>query len=137
MGDADQALAALENRYADSKVESIASVYACQRKLDKAFAWLDRAYRQRDGNLPYIKFDPRVRYLPGQPRASGSCWKSCTCRIEARPVPRPHARPWRGGPAETVRSSGQRPWPRQKPRCVGGAAGFILVGPTSGPAATD
>ena len=67
-GDADRALAALETSYADNMAESIASVYACRKQLDRAFAWLDRAYRQHDGQLPLIKADPCVKNLEPDPR---------------------------------------------------------------------
>jgi adenylate cyclase len=66
--DADRALAALETNYADSRPGHIASVYACRKQLDRAFAWLDRAYRQRDGWLPLIKADPCVKNLEPDPR---------------------------------------------------------------------
>src|SRR5438105_1796924 len=66
--DADRALAALETNYADSRAGHIASVYACRQQLDRAFAWLDRAYRQRDGWLPLIKADPCVKNLEPDPR---------------------------------------------------------------------
>src|SRR6266849_7328733 len=66
--DADRALAALETNYADSRPGHIASVYACRQQLDRAFGWLDRAYRQRDGWLPLIKADPCVKNLEPDPR---------------------------------------------------------------------
>src|ERR1700720_1061011 len=66
--DADRALAALETNSADSRAGHIASVYACRKQLDRAFAWLDRAYRQRDGWLPLIKADPCVKNLEPDPR---------------------------------------------------------------------
>jgi Flp pilus assembly protein TadD len=61
--DADRALALLEAKYADNLAGPIASVYACRQRLDQAFTWLDRAYKQRDGWLPLIKADPCVRSL--------------------------------------------------------------------------
>jgi adenylate cyclase len=66
--DADSELAALETGYPDSSAENIGSVYACRSELDKAFAWLDRAYRQRDGGLATIRFDPCVKNLLPDPR---------------------------------------------------------------------
>ena len=47
---------------------SIASVYADRKQLDRAFAWLDRAFRQRDGQLPYIKAVPGIENLAPDPR---------------------------------------------------------------------
>lgn len=61
--EADQALAILENRYADSKAEAIASVYACRMQADKSFVWLDRAYQLRDVALTGIRTDPCLKSL--------------------------------------------------------------------------
>jgi tetratricopeptide (TPR) repeat protein len=36
----------------------IATVYAFRGESDKAFEWLDRAYRQRDVSLLFVKIDP-------------------------------------------------------------------------------
>ena len=65
---ADAELAALETGYANSNAENIGSVYACRGQLDKAFDWLDRAYRQRDGALAAVRFDPCAKNLSPDPR---------------------------------------------------------------------
>jgi hypothetical protein len=67
-GEADRALATLESDFADSRAWSIGSIYASRQQLDQAFAWLDRAYRQRDGQMPFIKSDPLVKNLEPDPR---------------------------------------------------------------------
>jgi TolB-like protein/DNA-binding winged helix-turn-helix (wHTH) protein/Flp pilus assembly protein TadD len=41
----------------------IAEVYAYRGEADKAFEWLDRAYRQRDPGTPELKSDPLMRRL--------------------------------------------------------------------------
>ena len=41
----------------------IAEVYAYRGENDKAFEWLDRAYRQRDPGTPELKTDPLMRNL--------------------------------------------------------------------------
>jgi len=41
----------------------IAEVYAYRGEADKAFKWLDRAYRQRDPGTPELKSDPLMRSL--------------------------------------------------------------------------
>jgi hypothetical protein len=46
----------------------VATVYAYFGATDQAFAWLERAYRQRDPLLPYIKGGNIVRSLQGDPR---------------------------------------------------------------------
>jgi TolB-like protein len=69
--DADRALAALETKYADGMAVIIASVYADRKQLDRAFTWLDRAFRQRDGRLPFIKLFPGIENLAPDPRYKG------------------------------------------------------------------
>ena len=46
----------------------IAQVYAWRGDRDRAFEWLERAYRDRDPGLPYLKLDPFSRSLHGDPR---------------------------------------------------------------------
>jgi len=50
------------------KWPTIAGAYAWDGDRDKAFQWLDRAYKQRDGCLADIKFDPVFDSLRGDPR---------------------------------------------------------------------
>ena len=47
---------------------SVAEVYAWRAEADKAFEWLERAYRQRDQDLSYLKVDPLLAHLRGDPR---------------------------------------------------------------------
>jgi len=65
------ALDALIAGFAESMAYQIAQVWARRGKPDVAFAWLDRALRQRDGGLPRIKDDPLFRGLHTDPR-----WKA-------------------------------------------------------------
>jgi serine/threonine-protein kinase len=47
----------------------IAQVYAWRGEKDQAFAWLERAYAQRDSGLAdYVKWDPLLRGLRDDPR---------------------------------------------------------------------
>ena len=46
----------------------IAEVYAWRGEKDSAFQWLDRAYAQNDGGLSFIKCDPLLANLRGDPR---------------------------------------------------------------------
>ena len=46
----------------------IAEVYAYRGESDKAWEWLDRAYRQRDGGLIFVKIDPLFKSLRQDPR---------------------------------------------------------------------
>jgi len=46
----------------------IALIHAALDNRDVAFTWLDEAYRQREGALPYLKVDPRFDSLRSDPR---------------------------------------------------------------------
>jgi hypothetical protein len=47
----------------------VAEVYAWRGEKDKAFAWLERAYLQRDGGLShYVRTDRLLASLRGDPR---------------------------------------------------------------------
>ena len=46
----------------------IAEIYAWRGEKDKAFEWLERAYAQHDGGLSFIKADPLMKPLHGDPR---------------------------------------------------------------------
>jgi adenylate cyclase len=46
----------------------IARVYAFRGENDRAFEWLDRAYEMHDEDLYFIKGDPLVKNLQGDPR---------------------------------------------------------------------
>jgi TolB-like protein len=46
----------------------IARVYAFRGEKDRAFEWLDRAYDARDQDLYFIKGDPLLKKLEGDPR---------------------------------------------------------------------
>jgi eukaryotic-like serine/threonine-protein kinase len=58
----------LERKYSDGKAYQIAEVHAYRGELDAAFNWLDRASRQRDGGLPYMRVSPLLRNLHSDPR---------------------------------------------------------------------
>jgi len=63
--------AALQQLIATSQQDSafqIAEVYAFRGESDKTFAWLERAYRQRDGGLMFLKIDPLLKGLRQDPR---------------------------------------------------------------------
>jgi hypothetical protein len=46
----------------------LAEVHAYRGEIDEAFAWLDRAYRQKDVSLYRIKGDPLLKNLEPDPR---------------------------------------------------------------------
>ena len=63
-----QALDELTRANAGNGAYQIAEVYAWRGEKDQAFAWLARAYAQRDGGLPYVKADALLTSLRGDPR---------------------------------------------------------------------
>ena len=46
----------------------IAEVLAWQGNAAGAFKWLEKAYQEHDPGLNYLKFDPLLRKVRGQPR---------------------------------------------------------------------
>ena len=43
-------------------------MYAWRGDRDQAIHWLERARVQKDGGIPYVKMDPLLRKLKGDPR---------------------------------------------------------------------
>jgi adenylate cyclase len=66
--ESQQALDELIAKEAQDAAYQIAGVYAWRLENDKAFEWLERAYRQRDGGLADVKSDPLLESLHGDPR---------------------------------------------------------------------
>ena len=67
-GEADAAAAEAEKTSASGAAYQIALIYAARRDADHAFLWLDRAYRQRDTGLLWMKADPLLKGLRTDPR---------------------------------------------------------------------
>jgi tetratricopeptide (TPR) repeat protein len=71
--DADKALRDLvalesqQNKLTEWPSE-VARVYAFRGELDSAFAWLDRAYEERESDMYFIKGDPLLDNLVPDPR---------------------------------------------------------------------
>ena len=63
-----QSLDKLKARFGNGYAYQIAAVHAWRGETDAAFEWLERARAQRDASLIYIKFDPLLRKLHGDPR---------------------------------------------------------------------
>jgi adenylate cyclase len=66
--DSDAALSHLEKTYALGFAYNIAQIHAYRGEVEAAFAWLERAFRQRDAAMPGIKVDPMLRKLHADPR---------------------------------------------------------------------
>lgn len=66
--ESDAAVRAYETKHHGEGAFQIAELHAYRGETDLAFAWLDRAYAQRDGGLVQIKHDPLLRSMEGDPR---------------------------------------------------------------------
>ena len=68
MNEADKKLEELIKSNGDDSAFQIAEIYAYRNEKDKAFEWLERAYKQRDGGLTNITGDPLLRQIVKDPR---------------------------------------------------------------------
>lgn len=66
--EADAALAAYVSKYHAGAAFQIAEIYAFRGETNQAFAWLERAYAQRDAGLSEMKGDPLLKNLERDPR---------------------------------------------------------------------
>jgi len=66
--ESDAALAQLTETFADTAAFQIAEVHAYRGDKDRAFEWLERARRQRDGGLSGMRRDPFLANLHSDPR---------------------------------------------------------------------
>src|SRR5579883_1021090 len=77
-GDATAADAALRNviaKYADGNAYQIAELYALRKQPDQMFAWLERAWANRDPGISYLLYDPFLLAYRGDPRFAAFCRK--------------------------------------------------------------
>ncbi len=61
--DADDELSEFIKDFQDVGAYQVAEIYAYRNEKDKAFQWLDRAYRQRDAGCTFINGDPLMRNI--------------------------------------------------------------------------
>jgi serine/threonine-protein kinase len=66
--ESQRALDELIAAHGQTSAYHVAEVYAYRGDRDKAFEWLDRAYAQRNSQLPTLTWDPLVAKLRGDPR---------------------------------------------------------------------
>jgi TolB-like protein/DNA-binding winged helix-turn-helix (wHTH) protein/Flp pilus assembly protein TadD len=66
--ESDKALNKLIATHQNDSAYQIAEAYAYRGETDKAFEWLDRAYRQRDPGTPELKTGPLMKSLRRDPR---------------------------------------------------------------------
>lgn len=72
---ADRALDTLLTSRADSAAFQIAEVYGLRQQPDETFAWLDRAWENRDPGIQYLLRTPFLKDLHGDPRFAAYCRK--------------------------------------------------------------
>ena len=61
----EQALNDLETRFANLAAYQVAEIHAWRGEKGKAYEWLERAYRQHDAGLIYLKTDSLLDGLRG------------------------------------------------------------------------
>jgi serine/threonine protein kinase/tetratricopeptide (TPR) repeat protein len=66
--EADAVLAVAEEKYGHGCAYQIALTYADCNDADRAFAWLERAYRQHDDGLSFVKDNPLLKNIKHDPR---------------------------------------------------------------------
>ena len=66
--ESENALKTLIATHQNDAAYQIAEAYAYRGEIEKAFAWLDRSYRQRDPGTPELKTDPLTKTLHQDPR---------------------------------------------------------------------
>jgi tetratricopeptide (TPR) repeat protein len=66
--DSNRALKQLIATHQNDSAFQIGEIYAYRGEVDKAFEWLERAYRQRDSGLPEMKTSPLMKSLLQDPR---------------------------------------------------------------------
>jgi TolB-like protein/Tfp pilus assembly protein PilF len=66
--DADAALKLLIERHPGDAAVQIAQAYALRNDRDRAFHWLDLAYKQLDAGLVFFQTDPLLKNLRSDPR---------------------------------------------------------------------
>jgi tetratricopeptide (TPR) repeat protein len=66
--ESEGALNEVMSKYADDSAYQIAEIYAYRGEADPAFAWLERAYQQRDAGLANIRVEPMLKSLHSDSR---------------------------------------------------------------------
>ena len=66
--EADAALRELEDRHGSEAAYQVAQARAARGEIDVAFAWLERAFDQRDAGIFWTKVDPLLASLHTDPR---------------------------------------------------------------------
>ena len=72
---ADAALKTLIDKWAGAAPYQIAEVYALRNDAKETFAWLDRAWINRDPGITLVLFDPFILRYKDDPRFAAFCKK--------------------------------------------------------------
>jgi TolB-like protein/Tfp pilus assembly protein PilF len=72
---ADAALKTLIDKYADTSAYEIAQTYALRKQPDQMFAWLDRAFANRDSEISILYYGPFIPRYKSDPRFAVFCEK--------------------------------------------------------------
>jgi TolB-like protein/Flp pilus assembly protein TadD len=72
---ADAALKTLIDKQAGAAPYQIAQVYALRNDAKETFAWLDRAWSNRDSGITYLLYDPFILRYKDDPRFAAFCRK--------------------------------------------------------------
>ena len=72
---ADAALKLTIDKHADGMAFQIAEIYAVRRDPDQVFAWLDRAWANRDPGLQFLLVNPFILRYRDDPRFAAFCRK--------------------------------------------------------------
>ena len=72
---ADAALKTLIDKDAASAAFQIAEAYALRKDPDQVFAWLDRAWTNRDAGIQFLLYDLFLSHYRNDPRFAGFCRK--------------------------------------------------------------
>jgi hypothetical protein len=72
---ADAALGTLIEKHANREAYEIAEVYALRNEVKETFAWLDRAFSNREADISYLLFDPFILRYKDDPRFAAFCRK--------------------------------------------------------------
>ncbi|MBN8736180.1 MAG: tetratricopeptide repeat protein [Xanthomonadales bacterium] len=72
---ADAALQDVVARYGDGNAYQIAEIYAVRKQPEPMFAWLERAWSNRDPGISYLLYDPFLLAFRDDPRFAAFCRK--------------------------------------------------------------
>ena len=72
---ADAALKMLMGKWAGTAPYQIAEAYALRNDAKETFAWLDRAWSNRDPGIQYLRYDPFILRYKDDPRFAAFCRK--------------------------------------------------------------